>query len=266
MRLRVLLPIISFPVATFLASCQSKPEVKSPSTLAAKVSTPTDSTILAAIYSKSAGDSAVYDKGKLVQSSSPDSAIVAKLLQKQVFQRHDSTLCLVTTKNEFGWGTGVHSGWVDAALFQYAKGAWKLAKVHRQAVWGGAFGTCDCRAQAQQVKVASGKKIVVFVRSENVHQGEFETFNVVTEDLLTSSNDFTTYASRNLEEYAGDINFDSLRTGLFIKHAPNQDDQIELVSYGAQKKSQGCVGVYKKKYFSYDELLKELKKPHVEAE
>ena len=266
MRLRVLLTTISFSIVTLFASCESKPDVKVPSTLVANVTIPTDSTILAAIYGKSAGDSAVYDKGKLVESSSPDSAIVAKLLQKQVFQRHDSTLCLVTTKNEFDWGAGVHSGWVDAALFQYAKGAWKLAKVHRQAVWGGAFGICDCRAQAQQVKVANGNKLLVFVRSENVHQGEFEDFNVVTEDLSTSSNDFTTYASRNLEECAGDINLDSLKTGFFIKHVLNQDDRIELVSYGEQKKRKGCVGVYKKKYFSYDQLLKELKKPHIEAD
>lgn len=266
--MKLILPfaIVIF-VTALLVGCKSKSGAGSLSNVVtAKPSSPSDSTILAAIYGKAIGDSAVYDRGTLVESSSSDRDIVAKLLQKQVFQRHDSMLCLVTTKNEFEWGAGVHSGWVDAALFRYAEGIWKLAKVHRQAVWGGAFGVCDCRVQVQQVKLTSGDKLLVFVRSDDVHQGEYETCNVITEDLLTSSNGFATYASGNLEECTGSINVDSLQTGFFVKHMPKQDDQIELVSYGAQKKKQGCVGAYKQKYFSYDQLLKELKKPHVEVE
>ena len=198
-----------------------------------------------------------------------DRDIVAKLLQKQVFQRHDSTLCLVMTKNEFGWGAGIHTGWVDAALFLHTNSDWHLMKFRRQAVWGGAFGSCECRTQVQQLQISGDKKVVAFVKADNAHGGEFETYNVITDDLRTSADGFLTYQSNtSLEECADAVNLyaDTLHTGFFVKKTPGQDDQLELVAFELQPKNGKCLGVYKKRAFTYDALLQELKKPHVEIE
>lgn len=258
--------------ATILVACESKSSDKPPHTIPAtttEIAAPSTPTILTALYGKAAGDSAVYDRGKLVETSNPARDIVANVLQKQVFQRHDSTLCLVTTSNAFDWGAGAHTGWVDAALFLHTNSSWNLMKVRRQAVWGGAFGSCDCQAQGQTLQIAGKNKVLAFVRAYNVHGGEFETNNVITDDLRTSADGFLTYSSNtSLPECADAVDAygDTLRTGFFVKKTPNQDDQLELVSFELQPKNGKCLGVYKKRAFTYNALLEELKKPHVDIE
>lgn len=144
-----------------------------------------------------------------------------------------------------------------------------MVKVRRQAVWGGAFGTCDCQTHTQQLNIGGNKKTVAFVKANNVHGGEFETYNVITDDLRTSADGFLTYQSNTSREECADavnLQADTLRTGFFVKKTPAQDDQIELVSYELQPKKGKCLGVYKKRDFTYDALLQEIKKPHVELE
>ncbi|WP_139921378.1 hypothetical protein [Hymenobacter sp. DG01] len=270
MTLRYLSSIAFTSTAIILSACDrgQKPTPIETTPLATQVPSATElatvplnaATVLTAMYGGGVGDSAVYDGSKQVESSNPDKHIVAKVLQNQRFQRHDSTLSLVVTKNSFEWGAGIHNGWVDAALFHFSDGKWQLLKTRRQAVIAGSFGTCDCQVQMQRLHVGNDEKIFAFVRSYNVHQGESETFSVITEDLLTSKEGFTTYDSQRNEceePSTGEVP----KTGFFVTRQPGHDDQIELVSYEPQTTDGRCAWKDKHRSFTYTQLIQEMQKP-----
>jgi hypothetical protein len=271
MKSRLLLLSLSF---TAFACNQSPPNQDQQPPAAANgasntppVVTIDNSTILNFLHGKSRGDSAVYDAGKMIESSSSDKQTIAKVIAKRVFQRHDSTLCLAVVKNEFN-GAGVNNSWMDGILLYNKQGTWQKLKEKHQMVWGGSFGFCECQCRIQPVNVNGEKKYLAFVKVENTHQGEYEMYSVVTEGLEAQQNEFMVYQSGMSEPCPGflDINPDTLKIGVMVKPVDAQNDKVEVVAYEERDKNGNCTGQFRARDFTYAQLMQEVRRPRVVLE
>lgn len=268
-----LLPVILPLIAFACNQGESGREQQTPSTAGSetvstsRITSIDNSTVLNFLHGKSRGDSAVYDAGKLIESSATDKQTIAKVIAKQVFQRHDSILCLALVKNEFN-GHGYQNGWLDGVLLHSKNGTWQKLKEKRHMLWGSSFGFCDCQCQIQPVRVDGENKYLALVRVGNVHQGEYVMYSVVTEGLLAQQNEFMVFESGMSKPCPGFLDLDprSLKIGVFIKPVDARNDQVQVVSYEERDGNAKCTGRYRTRKFTYAQLLQEVRRPQVVLE
>jgi hypothetical protein len=253
--------------ATFLVtSCDQRGTSNSDAVSTSKTRL-TNSHILSSLYGKSAGDSSVYEAGKLAGSVQTEKPIIANVIGNHVFTRHDSVFSLVFTKNQYDWGGVANSGWVDGALFHLVDGKWLLLRHKPQLLWGGTDGQCDCQSIIANVSTPQGEKPLAFIRTYYSHQGEGQNIDVVTDKLVAGNNAFSTYSTDGMCAYY--VSVDTLKTGMFVKNTIGKASTFDLVSFETTRKSitedsAQCSGKYQHRAFTYEQLMMEMQKPKSE--
>ena len=159
-------------------------------------------------------------------------------------------------------------GWMDGILLYSKNGVWQKLKEKRKMIWGSSMGFCECQCQIVAVKANGEKNYLAFVKVENTHQGEYEMFSVVTEELEAQKNEFMVYQSGMSEPCPGFLDIDprTLKTGVFVKPVDARNDKIEVVAYEERDSNGKCTGRYQTQNFTYAQLMQEVHRPRVIVE